>query len=98
MEKTIIELALDFAKEFFKGESSGHDYFHTYRVFKNAEMLAKNIPDADREICLLGAILHDVDDDKISPETHENKDNARKFLANFYKSRKNFLKKTKITH
>ena len=81
MEKTIIELALDFAKEFFKGEASGHDYFHTYRVYKNAEMLTKNIPDADKEICLLGAILHDVDDDKISPETHDNKDNARKFLS-----------------
>ena len=81
MEKTIIESALDFAKEFFKGESSGHDYFHTYRVFKNAEMLTNKIVEADKEICLLGAILHDVDDDKISPETHENKDNARKFLG-----------------
>ena len=81
MEKTIVELALGFARKFFEGESSGHDYFHTYRVYKNAEMLVNNIPEADREICLLGAILHDVDDDKISPETHENKDNARKFLT-----------------
>lgn len=81
MEKTIIELALEFARNFFEGESSGHDYFHTYRVYKNAEMLVKNIPGTDKEICLLGAILHDVDDDKISPETHENKDNARKFLG-----------------
>ena len=44
-------------------------------------MLVNNIPEADKEICLLGAILHDVDDDKISPETHENKDNARGFLT-----------------
>ena len=69
MERTIVELALEFAKDFFKGEASGHDFFHTYRVYKNAEMLVKNIPDANKEICLLGAILHDVDDDKISPET-----------------------------
>ena len=81
MDKTIVELGLEFAKDFFAGEASGHDYFHTYRVFKNAEMLLNDLPEADREVCLLGAILHDVDDDKISPETHENKDNARKFLG-----------------
>ena len=80
MEKSIVDLALEYAKEFFEGEASGHDYFHTYRVFKNAEMLLNNLPEANSEIVLLGAILHDVDDDKISPETHENKDNARKFL------------------
>lgn len=80
MENNIVLKALDFAKKFFEGEASGHDYFHTYRVYKNAEMLVNNIPEADKEICLLGAILHDVDDDKISPETHENKDNARRFL------------------
>lgn len=80
MAKTIVELALDYVKDFFEGEASGHDYFHTFRVYKNAEMLANNMPEADKEICLLGAILHDVDDDKISPETHENKDNARRFL------------------
>ena len=80
MEKSIVDLALEYAKEFFEGEASGHDYFHTYRVFKNAEMLLNKLPEANSEIVLLGAILHDVDDDKISPETHENKDNARKFL------------------
>ena len=81
MDKTIVEKGLDYVKDFFEGEASGHDYFHTYRVFKNVEMLLKSLPEADKEICLLGAILHDVDDDKISPETHENKDNARKFLS-----------------
>lgn len=80
MNKNIIDSALKFAKSFFQGEASGHDYFHTYRVYKNAEMLVNKISDADKEICLLGAILHDVDDDKISPETHKNKDNARNFL------------------
>lgn len=82
MEKTITQKALDYVKEFFYGEASGHDYFHTFRVYKNAEFLLKNIPEADKEVCLLGAILHDVDDSKISPETHKNKDNARRFLNN----------------
>ena len=93
MEKNIVDFALEFAKVFFEGEASGHDYFHTYRVYKNAEMLVNNIPEADKEICLLGAILHDVDDDKISPETHKNKDNARKFLRknNFSQEKIDFL-------
>lgn len=80
MEKSIAQKALDFAENFYKGEASGHDYFHTLRVYKNAELLLKNKPDADREVCLLAAILHDVDDRKISPSTHESKGNARKFL------------------
>lgn len=81
MEKSIIEKALNFAKDFFNGEASGHDYFHTLRVYKNAELLLKNKPNADGEICLLAAILHDVDDRKISPLTHKSKGNARKFLS-----------------
>lgn len=93
MNKNLIELALDFAKDFFAGEASGHDYYHTFRVYKNAEMLTTHLPEADKEICLLGAILHDVDDDKISPETHENKDNARRFLksVNYSQERIDFL-------
>lgn len=80
MEKSIAQKALEFAEQFYKGEASGHDYFHTLRVYKNAELLLKNKPDADSEVCLLAAILHDVDDRKISPLTHEGKGNARKFL------------------
>lgn len=80
MEKNIVDLALEFAENFYKGEASGHDYFHTLRVYKNAELLLKNNPNADGEICLLAAILHDVDDRKISPQTHADKGNARKFL------------------
>jgi len=35
---------------------------------------------ADLEIVQLAALLHDVDDIKLSPEAHANKDNARSFL------------------
>ena len=34
MESKIIDDALDFVKEVFSTDFSGHDYFHTLRVFK----------------------------------------------------------------
>ena len=75
----VIENALEFVKDFFKGESSGHDYFHTYRVYNMAKHLAKN-EDVDELVVMLASLLHDVDDIKISPNTYANKDNARNFL------------------
>lgn len=80
MDKDIVELCRKYAENFFKGESSGHDYFHTLRVFNNARLLASKSTEANKEICELAALLHDVDDRKISPETTANKDNARRFL------------------
>ena len=79
--ENVIENALEFVKNFFKNDSSGHDYFHTYRVFNMAKHLAEN-EKADNRIVMLAALLHDVDDIKISPDTHQNKDNARNFLIN----------------
>ena len=76
----IIEKALSFVEDFFKQEFSGHDYFHTLRVYKMATHIAQK-ENADVEIVQLAALLHDVDDRKISPDTCENKDNARHFLA-----------------
>ncbi|MBR7131708.1 MAG: HD domain-containing protein [Lentisphaeria bacterium] len=39
---------------------SCHDFDHTLRVMKNAEMLLTYHPDADREIVMLAALLHDI--------------------------------------
>ena len=80
MEK-IIENALKYVKEYFKEESSGHDYFHTLRVYKIAKTIALE-EQADINIVMLAALLHDVDDVKISPKTSISKDNARVFLSN----------------
>lgn len=79
MENTLIEKALEFAREIFRKDFGGHDYFHTERVYKTATHIAEK-EGADVLTVQLAAILHDVDDIKLSPSTSENKDNARSFM------------------
>ena len=76
----IIEKALTYVKDFFENEFSGHDYFHTLRVFNMATHIA-TAEKADLKVVQLAALLHDVDDRKLSPATYKNKDNARRFLS-----------------
>ncbi len=80
MENTIINRALEYVKEVFKNDYSGHDYFHTVRVYKMATHIAMK-ENADLEVVQLAALLHDVDDIKLSPQTHVNKDKACTFLS-----------------
>ena len=79
MNEILIEKALASVKKLFAGNSDGHDFFHTERVYKTALKLAKT-ENADLEITALAAILHDADDRKLSPETCEDKKNARNIL------------------
>ena len=79
MADGLIERAQTYVKDKFENEYSGHDYFHTLRVFKMATRIAEN-EGADLGVVQLAALLHDVDDRKISPETYENQENARSFL------------------
>lgn len=71
---------MEFIKEIFSGDSSGHDFYHTLRVYKMAEEIAGQ-ENADVNIVRLAALLHDVDDVKLSPETHETKKNAVDFMT-----------------
>lgn len=79
MNEKIIENALKYVKDFFENDASGHDYFHTVRVYNSAVKIAKS-EGADTKITALAALLHDVDDRKLSPGTYESKYNAREFL------------------
>ena len=76
----VIKNAVDYVKRVFANDFSGHDYFHTLRVYKTATRLAES-EGANVHLAQLGALLHDVDDVKLSPQTHPNKDNARAFLV-----------------
>ena len=60
----IIDRALAYTKELFRGDASGHDYYHTLRVYNMAMRLAQ-AEGADITITALAAILHDADDAKL---------------------------------
>lgn len=80
MASELIERAIEYVRERFENEFSGHDFFHTLRVYKTATHIARE-ENADVETVQLAALLHDVDDRKISPETYLQQANARGFLC-----------------
>lgn len=77
----MIESAIKFVKGIFAYDCSGHDYYHTMRVYRLAIQIAEQ-ENADMLIVQLAALLHDVDDVKLSPETYETKKNAVGFMKN----------------
>ena len=79
MEEKIIELATQYAKRMFENEGSGHDFWHTLRVYNNAMLIAKN-ETCDIFVVRLASLLHDVDDQKIFGGVVGQYDNAQKFM------------------
>jgi len=80
-QQLIIEKTAEFVKATLHNAEGGHDWFHIYRVWKNAMTLAKEEA-ADLFVVQLAALLHDIadakfhnGDDSIGPAT------AGKFLA-----------------
>ena len=87
MEYMIAE-AVNYIKNIFQNDFSGHDYFHTLRVYRIARTIAEQ-ENADMQIVSLAAFLHDVDDRKLSPETYEKKEHAISFLKEQHVSDEN---------
>lgn len=75
----MIENAIKYVKHIFGDDCSGYDYFHTLRVYRLAMQIAEQ-ENADMLIVQLAALLHDVDDIKLSQETYEKKTNAVNFM------------------
>lgn len=77
MNDTTYNFITNEIKKLFSNDFSGHDYYHTERVYKNAMAIASHIL-CDKEIVALAALLHDVDDPKIF--STQNNYNAKRIM------------------
>ncbi|MBU1097822.1 MAG: HD domain-containing protein [Bacteroidetes bacterium] len=64
-QKIIIENTIKYVKETLIGSEGGHDWWHIYRVWKNAKHIAQ-FENVDLFIVELGALLHDIADSKFN--------------------------------
>jgi uncharacterized protein len=60
----IVESATEFVKEKLSRETTGHDWWHIYRVTELARQIAVQ-EGADAFICELAALFHDLADEKL---------------------------------
>ncbi len=80
-EPGIIRQTKSYVRKLLEGESSGHDWWHVYRVWKNAVYIGKREKNADLFVIQIAALLHDIadwkfhaGDDSVGPKM------ARKWL------------------
>lgn len=65
-EKILINQIAEETKKVMEKESSGHDWWHAYRVWQLAKRIADSEKTANRLIVELAAILHDIADWKFN--------------------------------
>lgn len=78
-QNNIIQRTADYIKREFSDDSSGHDWWHIHRVWKNAITLCEQ-EKADSFIVQLAALLHDLDDWKFNETGDETPLRARAWL------------------
>lgn len=71
-QQDILQKTADYIKQEFSDDSSGHDWWHIYRVWKNAITICEREAErADTFIVQLAALLHDLDDWKFNDSGDE---------------------------
>ena len=78
LQRKMAEEAVAYIRTLFQGNSDGHDFDHSMRVYRNAMQIAEKEPGCDKTVVALGALLHDADDSKLF--TTEDNAHARAFL------------------
>ncbi|MEI2665618.1 HD domain-containing protein [Rossellomorea sp. LJF3] len=68
MERKELDQVIDYLKQEYIGESTGHDWYHLDRVRKQALRIAREEQVSHTYIIELAALLHDVPDDKFVGE------------------------------
>ncbi len=62
--QTIINATVDFVKKSLAEAEGGHDWWHIYRVWNNAQHIGKEEGNVDMLVVELGSLLHDIADSK----------------------------------
>ncbi|GAB4496213.1 MAG: HD domain-containing protein [Anaerolineales bacterium] len=75
----IIQKTANYIRQEFSEDSSGHDWWHIYRVWKNALAICEH-EKADSFIVQLAALLHDLDDWKFNESEDETPLRAKAWL------------------
>ena len=75
----ILERTAEYVKQEFSADSSGHDWWHIHRVWKNAISICQHEP-ADAYVVQLAALLHDLDDWKFNHADDETPVRAKAWM------------------
>jgi len=62
---SVLRQAEEYVRRILKGESTGHDWWHAYRVWKNSIKIGEK-ENADMFVIQLAALLHDIADWKLN--------------------------------
>ena len=79
--KEIIHSIQKEMEKFFTQETTGHDWYHIERVWKNTKKIAEHYPEANHLQIELAALLHDRYDHKIVVNVEQAKLDVRNLLA-----------------
>ena len=80
-QNDIIQKTIEYIKQEFSDDSSGHDWWHIYRVWKNAITICEHdAKQADPFIVQLAALLHDLDDWKFNEGDDETPHRAKVWM------------------
>lgn len=78
-KRDIIQKTAEYIQQEFQTDSSGHDWWHIYRVWKNALAICQH-ENADKFIVELAALLHDLDDWKFNESEDETPHKAKVWM------------------
>jgi uncharacterized protein len=81
-QQEILQKTAEYIKQEFSDDSSGHDWWHIYRVWKNAITICEH-EGGDSFIVQLAALLHDLDDWKFNESEDETPLRAKAWLDSF---------------
>lgn len=80
MSENISLIALTVQQQ-MQADTTGHNFDHIQRVVKNAELILRDLPQANRAIVLTAAYMHDLADDKLVIDPAAKQNEMEKLLA-----------------